>query len=167
MLYLDNTRPSLGARDVSPQSDWQILGRHRSTYRVVNCVFLSLQRQGMWSMPQEKVLTLARLAGQVGLKTRQAQEAAENLGLNLRRGAATVRPWQEKILRPELERMSRLKKDREFRLSRPAGPVRYEADDDQSGYLADGERPAFPNGEMRRLLNPILSKMLEDDSQTG
>ncbi len=57
--------------------------------------------------------------------------------------------------------------DRTFNLSQPVGPVRYESDDDHSGYLAEEERPAFPNGEMQRLLNPILKRMLDEKGDTG
>jgi hypothetical protein len=115
----------------------------------------------MWFMTQERV-SLARLAGLYGLKTAQGYRAAEKLGLNLKRGAAKVAPWQEALLRPELERMKREQEQRKY-TSPNAGPVVYEAADDHSGYLETTERPNFPNGELERLLSPILKRMSEDE----
>lgn len=113
-------------------------------------------------MTQER-LTLARLAGQYGLKTAQADEAAKNLGLNLRRGAAKVAPWQEKLLRPELARMQWEKGKREH--TRPdAGQVVYEATNEHSGYTDEVEHYGYTNAEMARQLAPILKRMRDEES---
>jgi hypothetical protein len=114
-------------------------------------------------MTQKKRLTLARLAGQYGLKVADADKATEKLGLRLRRGDAMVMPWQETLLRPVLERM-KWDKDSRKHTAANAGPVAYEAADEHSGYLDEAPRFGFTNTEMARQLAPILKKMRDEDS---
>ncbi|SPM31572.1 hypothetical protein [Mycobacterium terramassiliense] len=106
-------------------------------------------------------LTLARLAGQYGLKTLDADRAAEKLGLKLRRGAAKVMPWQEEKLRPELARMKAEKDYRSYRAAQDAA-------DDYREHLANKEtaRLGFTNTEMARQLAPILKRM-QDETGSG
>jgi hypothetical protein len=111
----------------------------------------------------QKRLTLAGLAGQYKLKVADADEAAKKLGLNLRRGDATVMPWQEKLLRPELKRM-KWDKEKRVHTRADAGPVAYEAADEHSGYLGEAPRLGFANNEWARQLAPILEKMQNEDS---
>lgn len=108
-------------------------------------------------------IPLARLARQYGLKTAQADEAAKKLGLNLRRGAAKVAPWQEKLLRPELARMKWEKERRQH--TRPhAGPAVYEATDEHSGYADEVQRLGFSNSEMARQLAPVLKRLRDAET---
>lgn len=110
-------------------------------------------------MTQDGPLTLARLAGQYKLKTADADIAAKKLGINLRRGAALVKPWQEKALRPELARMKAMKDYRNYRATA-------EAETDYSEYLADEDsaRLGFTNTEMARQLSPILKRMRDEEA---
>ena len=112
-------------------------------------------------------LCLANLAGKYGLKTADAYKAAQKLGLNLKRGAAKVKPWQEKLLRPELQRM---KWEREHRrhTAATAGPVHYEVTDEHTGYRDDTERLGFTNSQMAEQLKPVLKRMQQgEDSDTA
>ncbi len=112
----------------------------------------------------QKPLTLARLAGQYGLKTLDADIAAKKLGLNLRRGAALVRPWQERKLRPELERMRAYKESWSY-LDEDAVLADYRAADDHS-YADDGiGRLGFSNTQMAEQLAPILEKMQREEGE--
>ncbi|MCV7223158.1 hypothetical protein [Mycolicibacterium elephantis] len=111
--------------------------------------------------------TLAHLAGEYKLKTPQAGQAAQKLGLNLRRGAAKVAPWQEKLLRPELEGIRREREDRK-RLWADAA-VAYEAADEHTGYIdAEDEagRLGFSNVEWARQLRPILNRLQADEESS-
>lgn len=113
----------------------------------------------MCLMTQDR-LTLAHLAGEYGLKTIDGGMAAKKLGLNLRRGAALVAPWQETKLRPLLARM---KLEKDFRKSRAARDDEMEYRD----YLADAEtaRLGFSNNEMARQLEPIRKRMQDDQAE--
>jgi hypothetical protein len=119
----------------------------------------------MWLMTTKR-LTLARLAGEYGLKTADADEAAKKLGLNLRRGDATVLPWQEKRLRPALKALQNRKEARRhhraFHERAAAGPVAYEAGDDNTGFIDEAPRLGFSNAEWARQLSPVLKEMQED-----
>ena len=106
--------------------------------------------------------TLARLAGEYGLKTLDADIAAKKVGVKLRRGAAKVAPWQESLLRPELERMKAMKEYRQWVATRDAGPMDYEAADNYS--YADNEvgRLGFSNTQMADQLGPVLKRMQDE-----
>lgn len=117
-------------------------------------------------MPQDWP-SLAHLCGEYGLKTAQGNEAAKELGLPLRRGAAKVAPWYEKQLRPVLQRMKWAKEEREHRTAVDAGSVQYAASEEHSGYLDEAARFGFSNNEMARQLAPILQRMQEDEDGTG
>lgn len=106
----------------------------------------------------EKRLTLARLAGEYGLKTLDADIAAKKVGVAIRRGAALVRPWQEKKLRPELQRMAA---ERDYRKWRAAQAVEPEPEDYE---VNDTARFGFSNTEMARQLKPILDRMEDDEA---
>jgi hypothetical protein len=120
----------------------------------------------MWLMPQEWIC-LARLCGQYGLKTAQGCEAAEKLCLSIRRGAAKVAPWQEKLLRPELQRMKWERDERNYKAALNAAPVSYEASDEHSGYVDEASRFGFSNTEMARQLAPILKRMQQNEHGTA
>jgi hypothetical protein len=107
--------------------------------------------------------SLSRLAGLCGLKTADAYKAAQRLGLNLKRGAATVQPWQEKLLRPELERM-KWEREQRIHTAPDAGPVHYEVTNEHSGYLDDTARFGFTNSQMAEQLAPILKRIKDADS---
>jgi hypothetical protein len=100
----------------------------------------------------EARLTLARLAGEYGLKTLDADMAAKKLGLTVRRGAALVQPWQEKKLRPELQLMKAQRDYRKWLASQADEPMEYETDDEPA-------QLGFSNAEMARQLKPILKRM--------
>jgi hypothetical protein len=120
----------------------------------------------MWLMPQ-KWVCLARLCGEYGLKTAQGCEAAKELGLNIRRGAAKVAPWQEELLRPVLQRMKWAKDEGNYTAALDTSPVRYEASDEHSGYVDESARFGFSNNEMARQLAPILKRMEEGKNGTA
>lgn len=116
-------------------------------------------------MTQADLPSLAHLAGEYGLKTAQGYKAAEELGLNLKRGAAKVKPWQEKLLRPELERMKRDKAERKHLWVVNPAPVAYKAAEDHTGFIEDGDeagRLGFSNAEWTRQLKPILKKLRDE-----
>jgi hypothetical protein len=116
----------------------------------------------------QKRLTLARLAGEYGLKTADADEAAKKLGLNLLRGDATVLPWQEKRLRPVLkdlhDRKEARRHHRAFEERAAAGPVAYEAREKRRGFVDEAAQLGFSNTELTRQLAPILKKMQSDEN---
>lgn len=90
----------------------------------------------------QRPLTLIRLAAEYGLKTLDADIAAKKLGLNLRRGAAIVRPWQEELLRPELAKMAGEDYIRRIRMAKYIESYRrgyedeYENDNARLGWLS-------------------------------
>lgn len=123
--------------------------------------------------------SLAGLAAQYGLKVPQAQEAVKKLKLRdkLWRGAARVAPWQEALLRPELERLAREKK-RGYRppsihdvLPLPQErPIVYESTPDGSGYRDEPDYSdyGFTHSEMARQLKPIHDRMMDEgDADTA
>lgn len=115
-------------------------------------------------MPQDDPpLCLSRLAGLYGLKTADAYEAAQKLGLNLKRGSARVMPWQEKLLRPELQRM-KWEKEKRKHTAPNAGPVHYEVTDEHIGYRGEAEDLGFTNSQMAQQLAPILMRMQDEDA---
>ena len=117
-------------------------------------------------MPHDWV-SLAHLCGEYGLKTAQGCEAAKELGLNIRRGAAKVAPWQQELLRPVLRRMKWEKEERGYIAAVDSAPVSYAASDEHSGYVDEVERFGFSNNEMARQMAPILKRVKEQEGRNG
>ena len=116
------------------------------------------QKPGALKMTDDRP-TLARLAGEYGLKTLDADIAAKKVGLTIRRGAAIVQPWQEAKLRPELQRM---KAQRDYRKWRATQDAELEAAETYG--VNDTARFGFSNSEMARQLKPIRERM-DDQSE--
>ncbi|EFG75197.1 hypothetical protein HMPREF0591_4875 [Mycobacterium parascrofulaceum ATCC BAA-614] len=113
-------------------------------------------------------LPLARVAGLHGLKTRQAQEVAEKLGLRVKRGAALVSPAQQEKMRPELERLQQQKQFREASAKKGRRLV-YESSASHTGFV-DGDGAThlpFSNQELYRHLHPLLSNSDDRDEDPG
>lgn len=119
-------------------------------------------------MPQGWI-SLARIAGIHGLKTADAQEAAYNVGISARRGAALLSPAQQAMLHPELRRIKAEQTIRQF--NRPtwpkiSGPAVYKVTDVDAGFIEgqdDIGHLGFTNGQMREQLEPIRRR-LEDEA---
>ncbi|MFL0289324.1 hypothetical protein ACJH6H_29315 [Mycobacterium sp. SMC-21] len=109
----------------------------------------------------QRPLTLIRLAAEYGLKTLDADIAAKKLGLNLRRGAAIVRPWQEELLRPELAKMAGEDYIRRIRMAKYIESYRRGYEDE---YENDNARLGFSNDEMNRQLKPTRKRMQGDEN---
>lgn len=113
------------------------------------------------SVPNENRLNLARLAGQYGLKTAQGCEAARRAGVNIRRGAALVAPWQERRLRPELAAMQQAKESKEKRHRQLIEELeyldRFKYDSEESARLG------FTNRDWQEQLRKFRRKLGEEE----
>lgn len=105
-----------------------------------------------------------------GLKTADAQEAARNVGVAAKRGAALLSPAQQEKMHPELRRMKAEQTIRMFgRPDRHAkGPAVYRVTDTGTDFIKGDENAdlghlGFTNDQMREQLKPIRER-LEDQA---
>lgn len=119
-------------------------------------------------MPQGWI-SLARMAGMHGLKTADAEEAARNVGVRAKRGAALLSPAQQDKMHPELRRMAADKAIRLFRRpDRPAnGSGVFRITDARAEFVTEEDEDlghlGFTNNQMRDQLKPIRDEMNQDD----
>lgn len=120
-------------------------------------------------MPQGWI-SLSKIAGMHGLKTADAEQAARNVGVRAKRGAALLSPPQQEMLHPELRRMAAEKAIRMFRRpDRPAkGSAVFRVTEERAEFITDEHDDVghlgFNNDQMRQQLKPLRDEM-EDDGE--
>jgi hypothetical protein len=118
-------------------------------------------REGGLAVPEGWV-SLARIAGMYGLKTREAQEIAKKLGIPAQRGGALLSPSQQEKMHAELKNRQRLKELRESNAKKGRRLV-YESSDTGPGFLEETDRMRISGEELFRHLNPELPAIADDD----